>query len=232
MNFLFIPEFETLKIWVKDLEPATRTQSRVPFFDCKFLVRGLPVSRNLARLGGKFGTASVAGGSLIFGTILFKPQIAFCGDQETLADDECTDLMGAPDQEDNHNAFWANAVIAKFWLPVLFAVTVMLNLDQPIQLLMRVILFLLSTKPRPLSIYLFVEQLRYQFIHQEPSLSGSKSLYANKVDVHDYRLFCLARVEMRNQKLTLVGILGGWWPLPLSPSLGASLALTISRIPS
>lgn len=41
-----------------------------------------------------------------------------------------------------------------------------------------------------------------------------QSLYASKVEVEDFQLLCLARVEVRDQKFTLVGILGGWWPLP------------------
>ncbi|OMO59233.1 hypothetical protein CCACVL1_24978 [Corchorus capsularis] len=41
-------------------------------------------------------------------------------------------------------------------------------------------------------------------------------VYASKVDVQDYKLFCLARVEIEDQKLRLIGILGGWWTLPSS----------------
>jgi len=32
--------------------------------------------------------------------------------------------------------------------------------------------------------------------------------------VQDYKLLCLAAVEVRDQKFTLVGILGNWWTLP------------------
>lgn len=41
-----------------------------------------------------------------------------------------------------------------------------------------------------------------------------QSLYAKKVEVQDYKLLCIARVELKNEKFTLVGILGGWWTLP------------------
>lgn len=41
-----------------------------------------------------------------------------------------------------------------------------------------------------------------------------QSLYAHKVEVQDYKLLCLARVEVKDQKFTVVGILGGWWALP------------------
>ena len=44
-----------------------------------------------------------------------------------------------------------------------------------------------------------------------------QSLYASKVEVQDYKLLCLAAVEVRDQKFTLVGILGTWWTLPHLP---------------
>ena len=40
--------------------------------------------------------------------------------------------------------------------------------------------------------------------------------YAKKVEVEDYMFLCLARVELNDQNLTLLGILGSWWVLPLS----------------
>lgn len=45
-----------------------------------------------------------------------------------------------------------------------------------------------------------------------------QSVYASKVEVKDYKLLCLAAVEVRDQKFTLVGILGTWWTLPRLPS--------------
>lgn len=44
-----------------------------------------------------------------------------------------------------------------------------------------------------------------------------QSLYASKVEVQDYKLLCLADVEVRDQKFTLVGVLGSWWPIPHLP---------------
>ncbi|KAL1148283.1 hypothetical protein V6Z11_A10G115100 [Gossypium hirsutum] len=61
----------------------------------------------------------------------------------------------------------------------------------------------LCTKPSPSSIYLFIE----------------KALHASKVEVQDYKLFCLAIVEIGDEKIRLIGILGGWWSLPSSLGL-------------
>ncbi|KAK3413173.1 hypothetical protein EUGRSUZ_I01763 [Eucalyptus grandis] len=99
-----------------------------------------------------------------------------------------------PNLEDSPKALWALA--RKLWLPIFFLVTVFLNWDHPIELAMRSILFLLSTKPSPLSVYLPIE----------------KSLCAKKVEVQDYKFFCLVKIESTGQKYILVGILGGWWP--------------------
>ncbi|OVA20764.1 hypothetical protein BVC80_887g49 [Macleaya cordata] len=44
-----------------------------------------------------------------------------------------------------------------------------------------------------------------------------QSLYAKKVDVEDYMLLCLANVEFRGRKITLIGILGSWWVLRSTP---------------
>lgn len=41
-----------------------------------------------------------------------------------------------------------------------------------------------------------------------------QSLVARKIEVEDYKLLCVAKVEMKHQKFTLVGVLGGWWSWP------------------
>lgn len=68
--------------------------------------------------------------------------------------------------------------------------------------------------------------LRQQFIHRQPLLYKIKSLYAKKVEVEDYKILCLARVELNNREFTLIGILGSWWVLPWSTS---QEALSIPR---
>lgn len=79
-------------------------------------------------------------------------------DHVTLMDIEQKDSVGSSDEDDNQTIFWTLA--GKLWLPVLFALTVLLSLDHPMHLAVKVILFLLSTKPSPLSVYLFIEQVK------------------------------------------------------------------------
>ncbi|XP_031286545.1 uncharacterized protein LOC116145244 isoform X3 [Pistacia vera] len=67
----------------------------------------------------------------------------------------------------------------------------------------------------------------HQLMRQRPHLFLFKTLYANKVEVQDYMLLCLARVEVIDQKLTLVGILGGWWALPSSQGVLSDLRTSL-----
>lgn len=50
-----------------------------------------------------------------------------------------------------------------------------------------------------------------------------QSLYAKKVEVDDYKVFCIAKVEIVDQRYTLVGIMGGWWVLEMT-SLRSALS--------
>ncbi|XP_020589576.1 uncharacterized protein LOC110030922 isoform X4 [Phalaenopsis equestris] len=43
-------------------------------------------------------------------------------------------------------------------------------------------------------------------------------LYVKKVEVEDYKILCMARVELRDMKLDVIGILGGWWVFQTSPA--------------
>lgn len=52
-----------------------------------------------------------------------------------------------------------------------------------------------------------------------------QSLYAKKVEVEDYTFLCVARVEIEDKRLTLIGILGNWWVLQFTPCEGVLSAL-------
>lgn len=54
-----------------------------------------------------------------------------------------------------------------------------------------------------------------------------QTIYANKVEVQDYKLLCLARVQVIDQKMTLVGILGGWWAVPSSQGVLSELRTSL-----
>ncbi|CAL5325276.1 unnamed protein product [Camellia sinensis] len=185
--------------------------------------------------GRKLVMGSVFGASVVFGWIFLRPRVAYAMDAclseksdivifydvgfDVWGDDHHFDLSNASDAEEDARNFLALA--RKLLLPVFLFLTVMMNWDHPIILATKIILILVGTKPSPFSVYLFIEQLRRQFMRQHPFLYKFKSLYAKKVEVDDYTFLCLARVELEDQKFTLIGILGSWWVLPWSPCQGA-----------
>lgn len=201
-------EFGIAKAWFQGIRPALRDR-QAPQFSWRSSFRTLS-GRSFGRAGSKVGTFISI--SVIFGSLHHWPHITFSLDGgDTAKNDERAEMWDEPNPEDSPKAFWALA--RKLWLPIFFLVTVLLNWDHPIELAMRSILFLLSTKPSPLSVYLPIEKLCSQPMHQDSDLYRLKSLCAKKVEVQDYKFFCLAKIESTGQKYILVGILGGWWPL-------------------
>ena len=96
----------------------------------------------------------------------FKSQIVNYPGHDILLDDH--HFLDDSDAEEDPQPFWMYA--RKFWLPVFFFLTVLTNLDHPIALItIEVILFLLSTKPSPLSVYVFVDQVRMHSIGERPN---------------------------------------------------------------
>ncbi|CAI8594522.1 unnamed protein product [Vicia faba] len=139
------------------------------------------------------------------------------GVEDALWDDRRNSSQDLSEDEENMEDLWK--VVGKFWLPILFFLTVLTNLDNPFTILfIKLTLFLLSTKPNPFSVYVFVDQLCQQSIREDTSFFNKKSVYASKVEVEDYKLLCLADIEVRDHKFTLVGILGTWWTLRHLPS--------------
>ncbi|EXC20320.1 hypothetical protein L484_020540 [Morus notabilis] len=164
-------------------------------------------SRSTTRIG------CILAVSAVFGSIIFRPHVSYAMDGLDILGHDDIEPWHASDEEENPHALWKFA--KKFWLPVFFFLTVLSHLDDPVTIIaLKVILFLLSTKPSPFSVYVFVNEFCHQLMRQEPHLYNIKSLYAHKVEVQDYKLLCLARVEVKDQEFTLVGILGGWWALP------------------
>ncbi|KDP45320.1 hypothetical protein JCGZ_09569 [Jatropha curcas] len=200
----FNSKFELVRAWMKQLEPSI--QCRCSNFQCKLNLHAQFI-RNLYLSGSMIGVP------FVIGSIGFSTQVAYAMDgQEILVDDR--DFLDSSDRERDSPVAWM--FLKKFWLPAFCFLTVLVNWDHPIILITKVALFLLSTKPSPLSVYVFVEQLCDRSMRQQPYMYFLKSLYANKVEVQDYKFFCLATVEVKGQTLTLLGVLGGWWALPLS----------------
>ncbi|XP_048128942.1 uncharacterized protein LOC115751099 isoform X2 [Rhodamnia argentea] len=142
-----------LKAWFEGIQPAIRDH-QAPQFSCKFCIRTL-CARSFGRAGSKVGTFIST--SVIIGSVHPWPHFAFSLDgEDTVKNDEQAKMCDESNLEDSPKAFWTLA--RKLWLPIFFLITVLLNWDHPIELAMRSLLFLLSTKPSPLSVYLPIEK--------------------------------------------------------------------------
>ncbi|KAG6524258.1 hypothetical protein ZIOFF_014164 [Zingiber officinale] len=107
-------------------------------------------------------------------------------------------------------------IVRKFQLPAVLVMTVLLGWRHPLTLFINVALLLFSSRPNPLSIYMFLEQL-HQRDNQNTIWPRSKYGYKN-IKVEDYKILCYATVELRDTKLSMLGILGGWWVVHASRS--------------
>ncbi|KAI5442332.1 uncharacterized protein LOC127119268 isoform X2 [Lathyrus oleraceus] len=173
-------------------------------------LRNFPYSGIGCILGASVATAS---------TIAYSMDV-----EDALWDNRRNNSQDLLEDEENIQDLWK--VVGKLWLPILFFLTVLTNLDNPFAILfIKLTLFLHSTKPNPFSVYVSVDQLCQQSVREDTSLFNKKSVYASKVEVQDYKLLCLADVEVKDHKFTLVGILGTWWTLPHLQSWEARCSL-------
>ncbi|KAK7822205.1 hypothetical protein CFP56_036962 [Quercus suber] len=180
----FYAKFEPLKMSIKGLEPVLRNYAST--FHSKLYTQ----RKYFCFSGSTLSIGSIFGVSIVLGSKIFWPRIAYAMDgHDILLDDR--HFLDDSDAEEDRQPFWMYA--RKFWLPVFFFLTVLTNLDHPIALTIKVC---------------------QQSMRQEPHLYKVKSLYAKKVEVQDYKLLCLAKVELKEETISLVGILGGWWTLP------------------
>ncbi|XWS30383.1 hypothetical protein CRYUN_Cryun24cG0112700 [Craigia yunnanensis] len=208
---LFHGKIGPLRRWAESIEP--KLQNRASNFDYKLNIQRKYVG-DFCFLGSR-NTKSIFGVSVVFGAVYCWPRFTYAMDGlDIYVDDYHIESFDASEGEDDQHKLWM--LMRKLWLPVLFVFTVLVNWDNPFAVATRILLFLLITKPSPSSIYLFVERLCPGYMCQKPHLYRFKSLHASKVEleVQDYKLICLARVEIGDRKLHLIGILGSWWSLP------------------
>ncbi|KAL1812292.1 hypothetical protein ACET3Z_022357 [Daucus carota] len=133
---------------------------------------------------------------------------------------------------DNHPSFSGNskfkedklsflAFVKKFMLALFAIASVLTNMDHPVKLAAKLTVVLLSSKPSPSSVYFIIDQCRQQYMQQNPLRYKIKPLYAKQVKVQDYKLLFVAKIELHDQKFTLIGILGNWWVIQMAPCLEA-----------
>ncbi|KAM7509890.1 hypothetical protein LguiB_008765 [Lonicera macranthoides] len=204
---LLYGKFQPLKTWMKDIQPL-QLHFRIPGFHWKLYAHQFLPRSNSCNSGPEYSWGSIFGMSIVLGSASLYPRVAYSMNGSDVLDDvRQVGSLDASDQEEDQIAFLIFA--RKLLAPVFLVLTVWMNWGHPIILASKVLLILFTTKPSPFSVYIFVDQ----------------SLYAKKVEVEDYTFLCVARVEIEDKRLTLIGILGNWWVLQFIPCEGALTAL-------
>ncbi|KVH92832.1 uncharacterized protein LOC112515906 isoform X2 [Cynara cardunculus var. scolymus] len=220
-------KFEPFKSLTRGFESPAGRYTRPLILDWKLCVRRYFHMTKSYNLGHEFSMGRLLGVSAVLGSFLLRPRFAHCMDgYASSADDHSMGMLGKSETDDNPHSFMIFA--KKLMVPIALLLIVWMNWNYPVVLGVKVILTLLSTKPSPFSVYVFIEQLQQQYRGQHPFLHKFKSSYAKKVEVEDYTVFCIAKIEMGDQKYTLLGILGGWWVFELT-SLRSALSGFRSR---
>ncbi|XP_020096940.1 uncharacterized protein LOC109716064 isoform X4 [Ananas comosus] len=194
-------ELKVLRNYVSLASPVYAQRFRSVFSMQKMIGRSLHLS------GRKLFTGTFIGISILGGLLHRPSNIAYAMDVDDYA--EPSGYL-----KDDLNTFWA--LTRKFQLPVVLLVMVFLGWRRPVTLVVNIILLLFCTRPSPFSIYMFIEQLRQREMRRDPSFHKTKFLYARNVEVEDYKLLCIGEVELRDKKLHVIGILGGWWIFSVS----------------
>lgn len=190
-----------LKIWSQNLEPGSLIHAW-KFNLTSNVQRKLMHNLNIS--GRKLLTGTFLGLSAVTAMTLNESTVAHAMDGHYSNSGEPSGFL-----KDDIDTFWSLA--RKFQLPALLLITVLMGWRHPFTLAVNVLLLLFCTKPTPLSIYMFIEQLRQRDMQKDPRWHKAKFLYAKNVTVDDYKLLCLAKAEIRDVKLDVIGILGGWW---------------------
>ncbi|GAA0138700.1 hypothetical protein LIER_00393 [Lithospermum erythrorhizon] len=184
-----------------------------------------PLIRNFCKSGGIYSVGGMLCLSAAITSLGQKTCVAYCSDDLGLPVDDHK-LNWSSGSDSDREKYAVLAVLRRYLVPLYLFITVMLNWGHPVIMGAKVALVLLSTKPSPSSIYVFVEEMRHQALRKHSLLYSFKSLYTKEVEVEDYMLLCLASVGLGDTRHTLIGILGSWWVLPASSWQEARTMLT------
>ncbi|CAH1420629.1 unnamed protein product [Lactuca virosa] len=216
-------KFQPFTSLMESFESTSGRCTRPSIIDWKLHVQRYFHTTKSCNIGHEFSIGRLLGVSAVLGSFFLRPRLAHCVDgyASSVDDHNSMGMLGESESDDNPHYFMIFA--KKLMVPIALLLIVWMNWNYPVALGVKVVLTLLSTKPSPFSVYVFIEQLQQQYRGQHPFLHKFKSLYAKKVEVDDYTVLCIAKVEIGDQKYTLLGILGGWWVFEMT-SLRSALS--------
>lgn len=205
--------------WVSTLRPKVHGSLPKPCWKL-FLQKYHSLIQDYRPSNSSFMIRGILGLSVLTGSVNLRPQIGYCSN----VDDHPVGMLDKFHPDEDRRALLS--ILRKLIVPIVLFTTVLMNWGHPIVIAAKVALILFTTKPSPLSVHLYVEELRHQSVWRLPFTYPFQRYFDEEVEVEDYMFLCLARVKLKGKKLALVGILGTWWALPLS----WQEALSMSRI--
>ncbi|XP_006643810.2 uncharacterized protein LOC102708838 [Oryza brachyantha] len=133
-----------------------------------------------------------------------------CSQKIAYADEQPSEDIVRPSAK--HQITKLCPLIRKYQLPVGVIALIALGWQNPLGLLINILLILYSSTPNPYSIYLFLQEIRHGETHQHPASWTEEAVLTRKVDAKDYKFFSIGTVETADRKvLHVIGILGSWW---------------------
>nr|XP_043617855.1 uncharacterized protein LOC122589608 [Erigeron canadensis] len=181
----------------------------------KLLVQRYRNMLKSCNLGYEFSMWRILGVSAVLGSFFIPPRFALCMDEGDAGsvDDHSSALYESETMDDF--LYKLKVFARRLVVPIGLFLIVWRNWNFPVALAVKVIFTFLSTKPNPLSVYLFIEQLQQQYGRRHFFLQKLKPSYAKTVEAKDYMAFSIAKVKIGDREYTLLGILGGWWAFGL-----------------
>ncbi|KAJ0962515.1 hypothetical protein J5N97_027637 [Dioscorea zingiberensis] len=174
------------KISLDGFEVLPRSKSHMMLGLQSKLVQSLNISGRKMFFGCCFGLPIATG----IGVMYTQASVAHAVEDYHLDSGETTEAM----MRSETNRFWS--LMRKIQLPVLLAFVLLYSRGHPIAVAIDFFLLLFCTRPNPLSIYIFIEELRQRDMQSHRSLYKTKLLYLKNVEVHDYKILCVAKVEL------------------------------------
>uniref|UniRef100_A0A0A9D927 Uncharacterized protein n=1 Tax=Arundo donax TaxID=35708 RepID=A0A0A9D927_ARUDO len=103
-------------------------------------------------------------------------------------------------------------LVRKLQLPVGLMFLILSGWQNPIGLVINVLLLIYCSRPSRYSIYLFLQELHHREMHQNHAVRQEECVQTRKVDVEDYKFFSIGTVGLADGRvLHLIGMLGSWW---------------------
>ncbi|KAL6626836.1 hypothetical protein ACP70R_030562 [Stipagrostis hirtigluma subsp. patula] len=141
-------------------------------------------------------------------TMMLHHKTAAAAEQERPSKDMTRHASGFVKNE--LSSMWP--LVRKLQLPIGLIFLIATGWQNPLGLIINILLLIYCSRPNRYSIYLFLQEIRNREMGRSHVVQKEEVLHTRKVDVEDYKFFSIGTVELADGKvLHLIGMLGSWW---------------------